>query len=199
MGGSAPTSTLTIDLAAIVRRRRPERRLGQLRPRAAEDLVSVEAFVGAAGRAALVPDTTVYVHQAAGRLPPAARTITEAALMSHCGVCLGELAVGLANRNVTATDWPATRDHFEELFARIPSTRLLVPDAEAWADAGLIAGTLARVQKSQPHQRKECLNDALIFLTGAKAGLPILTANRGQFDLIQHLSPEGRFIYYQTL
>jgi hypothetical protein len=55
---------------------------------------------------------------------------------------------------------------------------------------------LSRTQDFQPHQRKECLNDALIFLTAAKAGLPVLTANCDEFDLIQQLVPQGRFIYF---
>ena len=88
------------------------------------------------------------------------------------------------------------RDHYAALFASVPPSRLLTPDAQVWTDAGLIAGTLARTQGFQPHQRKECLNDALILLTAAKAGLPVLTANRGEFDLIQQLAPEGRFVHY---
>jgi hypothetical protein len=55
---------------------------------------------------------------------------------------------------------------------------------------------LARTQGFQRHQRKECLNDALIFLTAAKAGLPVLTADRDQFDLIQQLAPAGQFVHY---
>ena len=92
--------------------------------------------------------------------------------------------------------WRAVRDHYAQLFASVPPSRLLTPDAEIWADAGLIAGTLARTQGYQPHQRKACLNDALIFLTAAKAGLPVLTSNRDEFDLVQQLAPEGRFISY---
>ena len=60
----------------------------------------------------------------------------------------------------------------------------------------MVAGTLARTQGFQPHQRKDCLNDALVVLTAAKAGIPVLTANRDDFDLIQQVAPEGRFIYY---
>ena len=48
---------------------------------------------------------------------------------------------------------------------------MLTPDLEVWIEAGAIAGTLARTQNYQRHQRKECLNDALILLTAAKAGL----------------------------
>ena len=161
--------------------------------------MGVEAFVPVIGRPALVPDTSVYIHAAAGRLRPAARELAEAALMSHCSVCLGELAVGLANRDVTSPRWPSERHHFEEMFARLQATRVIVPDDGVWADAGIVAGTLARVQKFQASQCKECLNDALIFLSAAKVGLPVLTSNRGEFDLIQQLAPEGRFIFYEPL
>ena len=62
--------------------------------------------------------------------------------------------------------------------------------------AWLPARALARTQGFLPHQRKECLNDALIFLTAAKAGIPVLTANRDEFDLIQQVAPEGWFVHY---
>ena len=117
------------------------------------------------------------------------------ALLFHCSVALAELAVGVANANPSRRGWPALRDHYIELFAAIPATRLMTPDAQVWADAGVIAGTLSRTQNFQPYQRKECLNDALIFLTAAKAGIPLLTANRDEFDLIQQLTPAGQFIH----
>ncbi len=88
------------------------------------------------------------------------------------------------------------RDYYEGLISRMPSTRLLTPDADIWTQAGIIAGTLSRCQGFQPHQRKECLNDALIYLTAAKAGLPVLTADRDDFDLIQQLAAEGHFLYF---
>jgi len=71
----------------------------------------------------------------------------------------------------------------------------MTPDRQVWTDAGVIAGTLARTQKFQPHQRRGYLNDALIFLTAAKAGVPVLTANWDDVDLIQRFAPEGLFIY----
>jgi len=84
---------LTIDLAALVRRRKPERRTARLAPRDPGLLVSADAFAQR-GRPILVPDTTVYVHQAAERLPAPARILVESALMLHCSVCLAELASG---------------------------------------------------------------------------------------------------------
>lgn len=102
----------------------------------------------------------------------------------------------MANGDPSHPRWAATRNHYVELIAAIPASRLLTPDPDVWADAGIVAGTLAMTQGYQPHQRKESLNDALIFLTAAKTGLPVLTANRDEFDLIQQLVPEGRFVHY---
>ncbi|HLJ64383.1 MAG TPA: hypothetical protein VKT70_09765, partial [Stellaceae bacterium] len=101
-----------------------------------------------------------------------------------------------ANANPTHLGWETMRDHYRALVTTFPSTRLLNPDPQIWTEAGLIAGTLARTQNFQTHQRKECLNDALIFLTAAKAGLPVLTANRDEFDLIQQIMPQGWFIHF---
>lgn len=141
-------------------------------------------------------DTNVYINRAAGRLDLALQAVIDGALLFHCSVALAELAIGVANADPARRSWPATRDHYAALFAAVPASRLLTPDAQVWAEAGVVAGMLARTQGFQPHQRKECLNDALIFVTAAKAGLPVLTGNRDEFDLIQQIMPEGRFIYY---
>jgi predicted nucleic acid-binding protein len=45
----------------------------------------------------------------------------------------------------------------------------------------------------QAHQCKDALNDALIYLTALKRGVPVLTENRRDFDLLNQLVPSGRF------
>ncbi|WP_327754110.1 PIN domain-containing protein [Sphingobium sp. SJ10-10] len=186
---------MTIDLRAHLRRIKPDKHIRQLVPRQPEDLVAAADFVGG-GRAAIMVDTNVYIHAAAGTLPAAAKLLVVQGLLFHCSVCVGELSTGIANADPAHADWKALRDYYAGAIASIPATRLLTPDPDVWAEAGLIAGTLARAQNWQRHQRKEALNDALIFLTAAKAGLPVLTANRDEFDLIQQLAPHGRFIHF---
>jgi hypothetical protein len=44
--------------------------------------------------------------------------------------------------------------------------------------------------------RMGSLNDALIYLTAARGGLAVLTANRDEFDLIQQLAPEGGSVHF---
>ena len=105
------------------------------------------------------------------------------------------MSVGVANADPSRAGWPALRDHYVELLAAVPANRMITPDAQVWADAGVVAGTLARTQGYQPVQRRECLNDALIFLTAAKAGIAVLTANRDEFDLIQQVAQKGRLIH----
>jgi predicted nucleic acid-binding protein len=184
---------LSIDLREALRRLKPERRRTQLTARRRSELVSVKEFAPS-GRALLLPDTNVYIKAAAGMLPALVQDLVERALLFHCSVCLGELAAGIANANPSLSTWSGLRDHYIELFDSIPHARVLNPDAQVWTDAGVLAGVLARTQGFQKHQRKECLNDALIYLTAAKAGLPVLTADYYQFDLIQQLAPEGQFI-----
>ncbi|HVC62018.1 MAG TPA: hypothetical protein VND19_16855 [Acetobacteraceae bacterium] len=111
----------------------------------------------------------------------------------HCTVCLGEITVGLADRDVSAPRWPEERQYWEGLFAKLPRTRTYAPDAETSAAAGLLAGMLTRVQGFQAYQRNDALNDALIYLTALKQGVPVLTENRRDFDWLQQLVPRGRF------
>lgn len=186
---------MSIDLDALLRRWKPEERTARLRPRPADELVSV-ASVSATPRLPLVPDTTVYIHNAAGVLPAEVEGLVDQALQWHCSVCLGEITTGIASYSPAAPDWRRVKETYAEVLGAIPDSRVLVPDAEVWMSAGLVSGTLARTQGLQRQQRKELLNDALIYLTAAKAGLPVLTANRAEFDLIQQLAGGGSFIHY---
>lgn len=186
---------MTIDLAGALRRIKPERRLAQLRPRPVDELDSAEEIAGVKAFA-MVPDTNVYIRSTAGTVSDAVAGLLDDGLLFHCSVCLAELATGMGNADPAHPQWRQTRDHYRSLVGKIPETRILTPDTQIWTEAGLIAGVLARTQNLQRHQRKECLNDALILLTATKAGLPVLTADRDDFDLIQQLVPPGRFLYF---
>jgi hypothetical protein len=185
---------LTIDLKKIVRSRKPEKHRAQLTARSNTDLISATDIAGT-GRQAFVPDTNIYIMDAAGSLPSAATIIVDQGLMFHCAVCLAELSVGVGNYPPKAADWQAIVDHYVALFASIPANRLLVPDAQTWADAGMVAGVLARTQNLQKQQLKEFLNDASVYLCAAKHGLPVLTNNKADFDLLQQIAPGGSFIF----
>jgi hypothetical protein len=52
-----------------------------------------------------------------------------------------------------------------------PSHRIVNPDHEAWRAGGILAGLVARVQQYGKAEQRKILNDALIFLSAAEAGL----------------------------
>ena len=54
------------------------------------------------------------------------------------------------------------------------------------------------IQAGRIHQvsRLSALEGALIYPSAAKAGLPVPTANRDEFDVIQQIAPESQFIYF---
>jgi predicted nucleic acid-binding protein len=118
------------------------------------------------------------------------------ALLFHSSVCLGEIAVGVGNYNPASAGWKAASREYAGLIASILETRIIKPDEQTWIEAGMIAGILARTQGYQPNQRKECLNDALIYLSAAKEGIPVLTSNRDEFDVIQQIAKQGIFVHY---
>lgn len=177
-----------------MRRTKPEKRLRRLDPRPTDELLDAEKAPG--GIVPLVLDTNVYIRDAAGTLPRAVERLLDRARPFHCAVCLAELATGIAHADPRHAGWAAMRDHYRVVMADIPGTRVLIPDAQVWMEAAILSGTVARTQGYQAHQRKEALNDALIYLTAARAGLPVLTSNRVDFDLLQQLAPEGRFYHY---
>ena len=186
---------MSSDFAKSLRRIKPDQHLSGLRPRAADQLVTA-ADLADVEPGAILLDTNVYIHEAAGRLPVAVTKLMARCRLFSSSVCLAELAAGSGNADPTHPGWKKTRDHYQGIIENVLPQRLVTPDANVWAEAGLIAGTLARTQGFQPHQRLACLNDALILLSAHKAGLPVLTENRKDFDLIQQLAPHCRLIVF---
>ena len=94
-----------------------------------------------------------------------------------------------------------TRDVLKQIIAiidRIPQHRMIVPDREVWREAGILTGTIARVQAIPKSGRRRILNDALIFATARKFGHTVLTRNVVDFDFLQQLDPAGRVTFYRV-
>jgi hypothetical protein len=59
-------------------------------------------------------------------------------------------------------------------------------------------GSQATIQAGRIHRvsRLSTLEGALMYPSAAKAGLPVPTANRDEFDVIQQIAPESQFIHF---
>jgi hypothetical protein len=182
-----------VDLAGALRSIKPEKRTGQMTVRPVETRVMASSVP--IRPTVLVPDTCVYIHAAGGNLPSPAKAFLGAAIQYHAAASLGEIAAGIGNMSATRRDYVDVRNHYSNLLAAIPAGRVLVANERDWIEAGLLAGAIARCQNFQPFQRKELLNDALIYVCATGAGLPVLT-NDDDFDLLQQVQPQGTVIFF---
>lgn len=187
---------MPLDIAALKRRYKPERHLAQRSHRPESELVSAAAAVGT--KQVLI-DTTVYIHEVAGRLPHDAEALLDAALRFHSSLAVAEIVSGLSNLHPNSANFERAWAYYQRLFSSIPRNRLLAPDLEILAQAGVISGILARTQNYGRSQLKDLFNDAAIYLTAARLGISLLTANRDDHDLIQQVAGHGAFIYYAAV
>lgn len=143
-------------------------------------------------------DTTVYIDALQGRLPDDAEIALRAGSLWHSTVTEAELA---AIAGLLDPAHPDTAHAIAQVAASIelrPAHRILTPDRDTWREAGIVAGLLARLQRYGKSERRKALNDALIFLTAAKHGCVVLTANVSDFDLLMQLDPRGRAVFYDS-
>jgi len=186
---------MSSELKDILRRVKPDKRREQLKPRSKSQL----PFIGSSWEkhTRLLYDTTVYIDILQGRFPRDAEMILRAAEAWHSTVTDAELATvcGLLDPG-----HPGTRSVLEQVVAiieRRPTHRTIAPDRQVWLDAGVLAGTLGRLQQYGLADRRRVLNDALLFSTARKHGLTVLTRNLIDFDLLQQLDPAGRVVFYK--
>jgi predicted nucleic acid-binding protein len=145
----------------------------------------------------LLLDTTVYIDELQGKLPTDVEWVIRSASLWHSTVTEAELSAlaGLLDPRPSET-----ARALEQVVASIrerPNHRIVNPDRQVWREAGMIAGLLARLQGYRKGEQRRALNDALIFLSAAKAGLAVLTRNISDFDLLMQLVPRGKAVFYE--
>jgi predicted nucleic acid-binding protein len=144
-------------------------------------------------------DTTVYIDALQGRVPDDIEIALRTGSLWHCSVTEAELA---ALAGLLDPGHPDTAGVIAKVAASVdlrPAHRILTPDREAWREAGILAGLLARLQQYGKSERRRALNDALIFLTAARNGCVVLTRNVSDFDLLMQLDGKGQAVFYHSI
>ena len=185
---------MSSEFRATLRRLKPEKHQRLLKRRPESDL----DFLGGRSRPAkLLYDTTVYIDILQNRFPRDGELMLRAAEAWHSPVTESELAAACG---LLDPAHPGTRQIVEELteiMERRPTYRTITPDSDVWRDAGILSGTLARLQGLAKDQRRRILNDALLFASARKYGCAVLTRNVADFDLLQQLDPSGKVLFYR--
>lgn len=181
------------DIDRTIRALKPEKRTAAPVPRPPADLVAASAAVA---RRPVMLDTTVYVHAGKGMLPPHVATIIQQWPLLHCSVALGEVAHGIGRLDPSHPQTPKRRAYLESVLRQVPQHRVITPDDDIHVSAGILTGILARLLGLPSGGHRLRINDVLIFLTARKVGAAVLTANAGDFDLLQQLVPSAEVVYY---
>jgi len=144
----------------------------------------------------LLYDSTVYIDLLQDRFPRSLDGLLKAADSWHSTVTEAEL---LATCGLLRPDHADTPKVIAKVRASIESRqeyRILSPDREVWAAAGILSAILSRLQQRSRTDRILLLNDALLLETARKHGLAVLTRNAKDFDLLQQLEPSARVLFY---
>lgn len=178
-----------------LRRLKPEKRLSQLVSRERSQLTFVDSLKGRYPKFLL--DTTVYIDAAQNSLPAALDFVLPHAEQWHSTVAAAELTALAGRLDPRHPETPQAMRKLIDLVERQPAHRVINPDARAWREAGILAGTLARLQHYGKGEQRRIMNDALIFVSAAYQGCAVLTRNVADFDFLMQLAPFGSAIFYE--
>ena len=122
-----------------------------------------------------VIDTSVYIgHWERGLYESTLAEVQKAFVIRHSAVVLSELRRGARTREAERT---VRRLH---RLAR----RVWEPTPRDWWEAGQIIRTIGDAQDWDRSKRRDFQNDALIALTARGHGATVVTANRGDFEIL---------------
>jgi hypothetical protein len=161
----------------------------------------------------LMLDTTVYVHRLQNKVPPPIHALVEARPVLHCAVVVAEIVVSAGIMDPTHTTTARYRTPLLDLLHGISALDMRAPSPAAWAEAGMLAGILARTQfglaqprtmlasgavEQQREGRRRLLNDALILLCAGEHGAILVSGNGADFDVLLRFRPDIQVLLYRV-
>ena len=185
---------MSSEVQRVLRRLKPEKRLKPLTRRDATDLRFLDQDADLPPK--LLYDTTVYIDILQDRFPKEGEIILRAADAWHSTVTEAELVAPCGFLDPSHPETAITVKRILETIEKRPVNRTIAPDREAWIEAGVLCGVLARLQGYGRMERRRLMNDALLFATARKNGLTLLTRNVSDFDLLQQLDPSVGILFY---
>jgi hypothetical protein len=147
--------------------------------------------------AAILLDATVYIDQLKGDLPRAIIELIVTRPVHHGAPALAELAATIGHLDPADPRTAASLRPITETLERVPPQMILVPSDQAWIEASILAGILARTQGISKGDRRRFLNDALLFLTAAENGATLVSRNANDLDLLLQMKPGVAVLLYE--
>lgn len=144
----------------------------------------------------------MFIQSLAGRGPPALAVLLSNLPQSFVsGAVLAELTWTRGRLNPQHPDTPKVLPKYNDALEKIDSNKILVADADEWARAGELAGTVARALAGGGNSiktafdRMELINDATTAVVASRAGVTVVTSDR-HFDLFMQIDSALNVVFY---
>jgi len=189
---------LPSDPGNLLARHDPSAWTGTIAYRARADLPFNARAIGAATPVML--DTTVYLDALkAPGLPTAIATLVARNVVLHSSIACAELAVSVGHLDPAHPQTDRHRAPLIDILSRMAPTRIVAPSADAWTEAAIVAGILARIQGYAREARRAVLHDAMMLLTAVEAGSVLISRNVRDMDLLLRFWPDARVLLYDRV
>ncbi len=188
---------MSFDVAAALRRLKPQKRTESLDRRPDADLSFVASSLSAG--AGLLLDTSVYIDALQDRLPEDVKALLSIRQLNHSSIAVAELSHAFGRLDPSHSDTAATLAEIRGVIEDIPGHRLTGPSVQAVVEAGIVTGAVARLRGLAKADRQPLFNDACLFLQALESGLHLLSHNIRDMGLIQQLVPAGRVLLYRRV
>lgn len=156
-------------------------------------------------------DTSFYIQRQRRRLPTDVLAFVESRAVLHSGIACLELVISAGILDPAHPDTPRNRAAIMEVLQAISDAEIVEPSAAAWAEAGMVAGILARTQHlarpkkelspveacCQEGLRRKLINDALLFLSAHEQGAILVSMNSKDMDLLLRFRPEVHVLLFR--
>jgi hypothetical protein len=147
--------------------------------------------------AVLLLDTTVYIDgmKQAG-LPDAIQALLANHMIRHSALCVGELYFGFGRLDPSHADTPRNRSAIAAVLDRFAPDEFVDLSPSGWARAGVLAGSLARMQGFAQDRRRALFLDAALFVTAQERELTLVSGNLSDMDLLLRVGGAANVLLY---
>ena len=188
---------MAFDLDASLRRLKPEKKVAPLARRSDHELTFVNHE--STGGPPLLLDTTVYIDVLQARAPQAVKDLLRIRQVNHSSVAVGELTHQFGRLDPAHPQTKAALAQVRGALDDIPAHRLSAPSLQTVAEAGMVAGLVARLRGLPKSDRQPFFNDATLYLHALESGSTLLSRNIADMDVIEQLVPTGRVLLYRQV
>jgi predicted nucleic acid-binding protein len=156
-------------------------------------------------------DTNFYVRRLKGKLPAPIDNFVSSRRILHSGIACAEMSIGMGILDPSHADTLQNRAVLLRALETIADVDMVSPSAAAWAEAGMLAGILARTQYlakpkktltadqkcCQEGLRRKLINDALIFLSAREQNAILVSTNSKDMDLLLRFRPDAHVLLFK--